>query len=113
MGNYYIIKREFSFLETRYGFKRIMKQNHGAYCFILWTNGVKKIMVLFDDRIDEKKESPIKIRVYDANCYGTYYDNVDEYKNELKIDSKKSKCRINYAAEWVFKAIENKIIIIE
>ena len=54
MTKYYCIKRAFAYLESEYGFHRYMKQVHGAYYYIAWTNEKEKIMVLYDDRIDEK-----------------------------------------------------------
>ena len=70
-------------------------------------------MVLFDDRIDKKRESPLKICIYDADCFGTYYDDVEEYTDEFRLEFVKPKERIRFAAKWFIKAIENKRILIE
>ena len=78
-----------------------MKQVHGAYYYIAWTNEKKKITVLYDDRIDEKSESPVWIRIYDADSLGTAYDDVDEYRNEFYISSGSPKERIYCAAKWL------------
>ncbi len=58
MGRYAILKKEFSFLEVEYGFEVNMRQEHGGYCFITWTNGKRNILVLYDDQTDVRKESP-------------------------------------------------------
>lgn len=113
MGKYSVIKREFAFLETVYSFTTIMEQKHGAYYFILYTNQYTKIMVLYDDRINEKRESPVWIRIYDADCFGTAYDDVDEYNSEFHIQFGTSKDRIRCAAEWLKRAIENKTVSIK
>ena len=43
MTKYYCIKKAFAYLESEYGFRRYMKQVHGAYYYIAWTNG-KRIL---------------------------------------------------------------------
>lgn len=57
MTKYYCIKRAFAYLESEYGFHRYMKQVHGAYYYIAWTNEKKDIMVLYDDQTNVKIES--------------------------------------------------------
>ena len=107
------MKREFAFLETAYGFQQYMKQRSGSYYYSAWTNEHKKIKVLYDDTVDEKIESPIWIRVYDADSLGTAYDDVDEYRSEFYMVSGSPKERIQCAAAWLKKAIEDKIVKIE
>lgn len=113
MTKYYCIKRAFAYLESEYGFHKDMKQVHGAYYYISWTNEVKNIMVLYDDRIDKQIESPVWIRIFDADAVGTDYDDVDEYRNEFYISSGSPKERIRCAAKWLKKAIESKTVSIE
>ena len=55
MGRYAILKKEFSFLEVEYGFEGNIRQEHGDYYFITWTNGKRNIMVLYDDQTDVLK----------------------------------------------------------
>lgn len=113
MTKYPVIKREFAFLESEYAFKKYLKQKHGAYYFLTWTNDRKEIMVLYDDRIDKKIENPVWIRIYDADCFGTAYDDVDEFRNEFFIESGSPKERIRCAAKWLKEAIENKTVVIK
>ncbi len=113
MGRYSIIKKEFSFLESQYGFKQFMKQKHGAYYYSAWTNEKKDVMVLYDDRIDEREESPVWIRIYDADSFGTAYDDVDEYRKEFAMISAKPRERIRRAAEWLKAAIADKRVIVD
>lgn len=113
MGKYSKIKKEFSFLESEYGFKENMRQKHGSYYYSSWTNLKKDIMILYDDTTDEKVESPIWIRMFDTDSLGLYDDVVDEFRNEFYLKSGKSKERIHYAAEWLKKAIEDKKVLIE
>lgn len=110
---YYCIKKAFEYLESKYGFHRYMKQIHGAYCYIAWTNVKKDIMVLYDDRTDEKIESPVWIRIFDANSFGTAYDDVDEYRSDFFGFSGSPKERIYCAAKWLREAIENQIVLLE
>jgi len=110
---YYCIKKAFAYLESEYGFYRCMKQVHGAYYYIAWANEKKKIKVLYDDRIDEKIESPVWIRIYDADSLGTQYDDVDEYRSEFYISSGSPKERIYRAAKWLRIAIENQIVLLK
>lgn len=105
MGRYAEIKKEFDFLETNYGFAKYMKQKHGSYYFIIWSNSSTKIMTLYDDT----DQQPMLIRVYDADSLG--FDAV-EYKDELICDSKSPKEKIRYAGAWLKKAIENKAIVV-
>lgn len=113
MSKYSTIKKEFSFLVSEYGFEIYMKQKSGAYYFLTWKNDKKKIMVLYDDRIDKRIESPLRIRIYDADSLGTFYDEVEEFKNEFFIKSGSYKERIHCAAEWLKNAIENKTVKLE
>lgn len=112
MSKYSVIKNEFVFLESKYAFKKYMQQKHGAYYFLSWTNGRKNIMVLYDDRIDERIESPVWIRIFDADSLGTYHDDVDEFRNEFAIQSGSPKERIRCAAKWLRESIENKTVLI-
>lgn len=57
MGKYSLIKKAFAFLEAEYGFREFMRQKHGSYYYIAWTNDKKDIMVLYDDTVDDKRES--------------------------------------------------------
>ena len=113
MCRYATLKKEFEFLAKTYGFQIRLKQKHGAYYYIVWTSPNKNIMVLYDDRIDERIESPVWIRIYDANSLGTAYDDVDEFRSEFTIQDGSPKERIRCAAKWLRKAIENKTVLIE
>ena len=113
MRRYRILKRELAFLETMYGFKPYMRQKSGSYYFIAYTNEKRDVMVLYDDTVNEKIESPIWIRMYDADSLGTSYDDVDVYRSEFYIASGSSKERIQCAAAWLKKAIEDKVVKIE
>lgn len=113
MWLYYSIKKSFAFLETSYGFHEYMRQKHGAYYFASWTNGKKNIMVLFDCQTDETIDNPVWIRIYDADCYGTAYDVVDEFRNEFMLQHGSPRRRIHSAAEWLKKAIEEGMVIIQ
>ena len=113
MGRYAILKKEFSFLEVEYGFEANMRQEHGGYYFITWTNGKRNILVLYDDQTDVRKESPVWIRIYDTYCFGTAYDDVDVYREELNIAHGSPKERIRYAANWLREAIERGVVRIE
>lgn len=100
MGRYTTIKKEFEFLVKIYGFEICLKQKHGAYYFIEWTNQNISIMALYDERV----EDPITIRIYDADSLGTVYDAV-EYKNEFEQRSGSPREKIRRAAEWLKAAI--------
>lgn len=105
MGRYAMLKKEFEFLTTIYGFKICSKQKHGAYYYIVWTNSNINIMVLYDEQV----EVPLSIRIYDSNSFS--FDAV-EYKNEFAEREGEPRKRIHCAAEWLKNAIEDKIIII-
>ena len=107
MGRYATLKKEFEFLVKTYGFEICLKQKHGAYYFIEWTNQNISIMALYDERV----EDPITIRIYDADSLGTVYDAV-EYKNEFEQRSGSPREKIRRAAEWLSTAIANKHIIV-
>ena len=47
MGRYATLKKEFDFLVKTYGFEICLKQKHGAYYFIEWTNQNISIMALY------------------------------------------------------------------
>ena len=113
MNKYSLIKKEFAFLASEYGFKKYMGQKYGSYHFLVWTNDRKKIMVLYDDQVDERIESPVWIRMYDADSLGTAYDDVHEFRTEFTIQSGTPKERIRCAAKWLREAIENKTVRIE
>ncbi len=105
MGRYATLKKEFGFLASTYGFEISLKQKHGAYYFIEWTNQKINIMVLYDERV----EDPITIRIYDADSLGTVYDAV-EYKDEFEQRSGTPREKIRRAAEWLGSAIgDNRI----
>lgn len=105
MGRYTMIKKEFEFLTMLYGFEICSTQKHGAYYYIVWTNSNKKIMVLYDEQI----EDPLSIRIYDSDSFS--FDAV-EYKNEFaqKVGAPREKIRC--AAEWLRNAIEEKIVVV-
>ena len=107
MGRYATLKKEFEFLAKTYGFEISLKQKHGAYYFIEWTNQKISIMVLYDEQV----EDPITIRVYDADSLGTVYDAV-EYKDEFEQRSGSPREKIRRAAEWLSNAIVDKRIIV-
>ena len=107
MGRYSTLKKEFEFLANIYGFRIYLKQKHGAYYYIIWTNSNKNIMVIYDEQV----EDPITIRIYDADSLGTVYDAV-EYKDEFEQRSGAPREKIRRAAEWLSNAIANKRIIV-
>ena len=107
MGRYTMLKKEFEFLTRVYGFEICLKQKHGAYYYIEWTNRKISIMVLYDERI----ENSITIRIYDADSLGTVYDAV-EYNNEFEQRNLSPREKIRRAAEWLNNAISNKRIIV-
>ena len=107
MGRYAVLKKEFEFLAKIYGFEICLKQKHGAYYFIEWTNRNTSIMVLYDERV----EDPVTIRIYDADSLGTVYDAV-EYKNEFAQSSGTPREKIRRAAGWLKTAIADKSIIV-
>ena len=107
MGRYATLKKEFEFLVKTYGFEICLKQKHGAYYFIEWTNQNISIMALYDERV----EDPITIRIYDADSLGTVYDAV-EYTNEFAQRSGAPREKIRRAAEWLSDAIVAKRIIV-
>lgn len=105
MGRYETLKKEFEFLAKIYGFKISLKQKHGAYYFIVWTNLNKNIMVLYD----EQTEVPLSIRIYDFDSLG--FD-AEEYKNEFAQKNGSPRDKIRRAAEWLKTAIADKIIMV-
>ena len=107
MGRYTTIKKEFEFLVKIYGFEICLKQKHGAYYFIEWTNQNISIMALYDERV----EDPITIRIYDADSLGTVYDAV-EYKNEFEQRSGSPREKIRRAAEWLKAAIAQGTVLL-
>lgn len=111
MGEYSIIKREFAFLESEYGFRKSSKQKYGAYNYLKWTNDRKEITVFYD-HTSERIENSVWIEIYDIYAPGTIVD-CDEYCSEFTIQSGSSQERIHCAADWLRKAIENKTILIE
>lgn len=104
MGTYNIIKNEFDFLSKQYGFKIRSGEPGGSFHYIVWCNSKICIKVLYDDT---DNETPIRIRVYDADSVGI---DADEYTNEFAQRSGKARERIHYAAEWLKKAIDEKRI---
>lgn len=105
MGRYATLKKEFEFLAKIYGFEISLKQRHGAYYYIVWSNPNKNIMVLYD----EQAEVPITIRIYDSDSFS--YDAV-EYKNEFDQRSGSPREKIRRAAEWLGNAIVDRRIIV-
>ena len=99
------MKKEFAFLKTAYDFKIIMQQKHGSYYFITWTNMRKDIMVLYDLMV----ETPITIRVYDADSFGI---DADEYGCEFVQSEGSPREKIRSAADWLKKAITAQYIAI-
>ena len=100
---YTILKKEFTFLKTDYNFKIYMKQKHGSYYFIIWTNMRKNIMVLYDLMV----ETPITIRVFDADSLGI---DADEYGCEFVQSEGSPREKIRCAADWLKKAITDQYI---
>lgn len=107
MEKYTKIRKKFEFLTTLYGFKISMKQKHGAYYYIEWTNGNINIMVLYDER----DKNPVRIRIYDADSLGAVFDAI-EYKNEFALKHGSPQEKIQCASDWLKNAITNKIILI-
>ena len=105
MGRYATLKKEFEFLAKTYGFEISLKQKHGAYYYIVWTNPNKNIMVLYDEQI----EAPISIRVYDSDSFS--FDAV-EYKNEFEQRRGSPREKIRRAAEWLRNTIADKHILV-
>ena len=112
MSRYKIILRAFDYLEKDYKFIEYMSQKYGAYYYVAWTNGKKDIMVLYDDRINEQIESPVWIRIFNSDCFGTAYDDVTEFRNEFYTMYASPKERIYNAANWLRKSIEKGLISI-
>ena len=105
MGRYSTLKKEFEFLANIYGFRIYLKQKHGSYYYIIWTNSNKDIMVIYDEQV----EIPLTIRVYDADSFG--FDAM-EYKKEFAQKNGTPQEKIRCAAEWLKGAIADKTIII-
>ena len=105
MGRYATLKKEFEFLAKIYGFEICLKQKHGAYYYIVWTNSNKNIMVLYDEQVEE----PLSIRIYDSDSFS--FDAV-EYKNEFEQRSGSPREKIRRAAEWLKNAIADKSIVV-
>ena len=104
MGKYAIIKKEFKFLETSYGFKIFMKQKSGAYYYIGWTNSDVDIIIFYDEQVNVQSENPVKICIFAVDMLGV------EYSDEFSIKYASPKEKIHYAAEWLKSAIMNKNI---
>ena len=96
MGRYAMLKKEFEFLKKVYGFKIFLKQKHGAYYYITWTNSNINIMVIYDEQV----ENPISIRIYDSDSFG--FDAI-EYKDEFEQRIGTPREKIRSAAEWLKK----------
>lgn len=105
MGRYATLKKEFEFLAKMYGFRICLKQKHGAYYYIIWTNSNKNIMVLYDEQV----EGPLSIRIYDSDSFS--FDAV-EYKNEFAQSIGTPQEKIRRASEWLKNAIADKSIIV-
>lgn len=106
MGRYAELKKEFEFLTREYGFSICLKQKHGAYYYIVWTNSNKNIMVLYDEQVEDN----LSIRIYDSDSFS--FDAV-EYKKEFNQRVGAPRKRIRCAADWLKNAIEDKAIIIQ
>ena len=104
MGKYSMIKREFEFLTSLYGFKIYMKQKHGAYYYIGWTNSDVDIVVLYDNQINERMENPVKIVIFSASLFGV------EFQNEFILEEGSPQERIHCASEWLKNAIADERI---
>ena len=105
MGRYSTLKKEFEFLANMYGFEICLKQKHGAYYYVVWTNSNKNIMVIYDEQI----VPPLSIRIYDSDSFG--FDAV-EYKNEFAQNIGTPREKIHRASEWLKNAIADKNIIV-
>ena len=103
LGIYRIIRRQFSYLEKSYGFVNVLNQRHGSYYYAVWSNYQKNIMVLYNELDDE----PVSIRIYDAGSFSFY---AEEYKQEFEQKIGKPCQKINRAALWLRKAIENNLL---
>ena len=104
MGRYSTLKKEFEFLAKIYGFRIYLKQKHGAYYYIIWTNSNKNIMVIYDEQV----EFPLTIRVYNAESFG--FD-ATEFKKEFAQKNGTPQEKIRRAAEWLKGAIADKTVI--
>ena len=107
MREFRLIKQEFSYLTTEYGFRIDFTQSRGSYCFIDWTNSKTNIKVMYD----LTDENPISIITYAADSLGTIGD-VTIYKDELIDQTLSSRERVHHAAEWLKRAIEKKSVLI-
>lgn len=112
MNKYSLIKKEFAFLESEYGFKKYRRQKYGSYHFLGWTNGIVDITVLYDDTADVSVQSPVWITIFYAESLVSAYT-ADEIRDEFAIQSGTPKERIRCAAKWLREAIENKTVRIE
>ena len=104
LGIYRTIRKQFDFLEKRYGFVNTFNQKHGSYFYAVWSNSKKNIMVLYD-AIDEE---PISIRIYDADSFS--FD-AEEYKNGFDQKTGKPCQKIKRAAVWLKNAIEDNHLL--
>ena len=111
MGAYTMIKKEFAFLSEFYGFTISMKQKRGSYYYIVWTNSIVDIMVLYADCVDEHVDNPIRIRINDSRLQKTIVDAI-EYQNEFALQSGTPGERIHCAAMWLKSAIADRTILI-
>ena len=109
MGTYRKLKKAFTFLES-YGFVEYMRRKGGYYYLSAWKNENKYIMVIYNCSTGEKGESPIWMRIFDSDCFGTQYDDVDVYRKEVALESGSPKERIRHAAEWLKNAIDTGVV---
>ena len=114
VGKSAIIKKEFAFLESEYGFKIYTKQCEGVRLYRAWTNEKKNIIVSYDEDTGEE-EGPIRIEIYDTYVpLGSSYDEGDVvFSEEIQLPLGSAKTRICHAAKWLKTSIENKTISIE
>ncbi len=108
MGIYRMIKKEFDFLSTVYGFEIEGGQKYGSYYYITWKKTKIAIHVLYD----LQEENRARIDIYDEDAPGTICD-MTTYQDELITTARKDRDKIHYAAEWFKRAIENKTIVID
>ena len=105
MRAYFMLKNELKFLKKEYGFKIVFKeQSYGSHC-ITWSNSNINIDVIYNPNI----ELPVSIRIYDSDSCGLY---ATKYKDEFEQRTGKPREKIHNAAEWLKKAISDKIITI-
>lgn len=109
MRTYSFIKREFAFLERKYGFKKCRQQKHGSYHYLGWTNGTLDITVFYDDTTDVSVQSPVWITIFYTQSLVSACE-AGEIREAFAMQSGSPEERIRYAAKWLKEAIENKTV---